>query len=218
MKALFYISILFVFLLFSCTKFGRNITVKGKVVNPITGTTYSNLKVQLVKSESLSLPGGFKEIKHTFTDENGNFEINASRISKIWVQIQSGSELYVLGWYQDGEYISDNFRATAQKRETMEADFHVVPYSYSKLIINNVNCQDSNDLLVLYRQNQFETLDGAFGWEHEGCAYWETNGYSEILMGNQYYKWEVTRGGITEVFYDTVFYSAGEQSTYEINY
>lgn len=174
--------------------------------------------MQLVKSQSLSLPGGFKEIKHTYTDGNGEFEINASRLGTIWVQIQSGSDLYVLGWYQNGEYISDNFRTTAQKRKTMEADFHLVPYSYSKLIINNVNCQGPSDLFKLYRQNQLGTLDGSFGWVHEGCVYWETNGYSEILMGDVYYKWEVTRGGNTEIFYDTIFYPAGESITYEINY
>ena len=189
----------------SCTKIGRNITIKGKVINPLTNVTYEGIKVQLVKSQSFSLPGGFKEIKHTFTDENGEFELNATRLGDVWVQAQSGSDLYVLGWYQDEEYISSNFRTTAQKRKTMEADFHVVPYSFAKLIINNVNCQGPDDLFVLFRENQLGTIDDIFGWEHEGCVYWETNGYSEILMGEVYYRWEVTRGGNTEVFYDTVF-------------
>jgi hypothetical protein len=34
----------------------------------------------------------------------------------------------------------------------------------------------------------------------------------------RYYRWEVTRSGITETFYDTIYLEAGEQRTYEILY
>ena len=45
MKALFYISILFVFVLFSCTKFGKNVTIDGRVENPITGEGISGAEI-----------------------------------------------------------------------------------------------------------------------------------------------------------------------------
>ncbi|MDX1651105.1 MAG: hypothetical protein R3277_01350 [Brumimicrobium sp.] len=204
----------------SCTKVGRNITVKGKVINPITGTRYPDLKVQLVKSQSLSLPGGFKEIKHTFTDENGEFELNATRLGKIWVQVQSGSDLYVIGWYQDGEYISDNFRTTAQKRKTMEADFHVVPYGEMILHIKNQNCQGPNDTLELYLDGSFITYTNQQGLltTLTGCADAMGNP-QKFPMGERYYHWVVKRDGFPdEIVYDTVFVQPNQETILEVFY
>jgi hypothetical protein len=44
MKVLFYF-VVFITLI-SCTKFGKNVTVKGKVVNPVTG---QGIEIQLLK-------------------------------------------------------------------------------------------------------------------------------------------------------------------------
>ncbi|MGM0478350.1 MAG: hypothetical protein ACQERC_03930 [Bacteroidota bacterium] len=217
MKTPIYIPLVLAFLLFSCTKFGRNITIKGKVVNPITGTTYSDLKVQLVKSQSLSLPGGKKEIKHTFTDENGGFELNATRLGKIWVQIQSGSDLYVRGWYQDGKYISDNFRTTAQKRETMEADFHVVPYGGMKISIYNVNCGGASDELILEVTPPFPYSAIVSPVTRYGC-YNQEGSPSEVPMGNYEIKWTIIRGGTTEVFSENLFVPENGIGELTINY
>lgn len=96
MRSLIIIGLVIITSIIACTKVGRNITIKGKVINPLANVTYEGIKVQLVKSQSLSLPGGYKEIKHTFTDENGAFELNATRLGEVWVQAQSGSDLYVV--------------------------------------------------------------------------------------------------------------------------
>ena len=100
-----------------------------------------------------------------------------------------------------------------------EINFEYAPCAYSKLIINNVNCQGTDDQFVLFRQDEIGSLaQGSQGWEHLGCTYWETNGFSDIPMGRRFYRWEVTRSGITTIYHDTVYYPPGEYITYEINY
>ncbi|OFZ16692.1 MAG: hypothetical protein A3D92_03515 [Bacteroidetes bacterium RIFCSPHIGHO2_02_FULL_44_7] len=49
-------------LLSTCTKDGKNITVQGRVYNPVTGEGISDCEIRLVK-ESLELPGGNKTLE-----------------------------------------------------------------------------------------------------------------------------------------------------------
>ncbi|PWH84768.1 hypothetical protein DIT68_12620 [Brumimicrobium oceani] len=133
------------------------------------------------------------------------------------MQIQSGSELYVLGWYQDGEYISDNFRATAQKRKTMEADFHVVPYGNIKLNIYNVNCGGAGDEFILEVIPPFPYSAIVSPVSRYGC-YNQEGQPVEVIMGNYEIKWTVNRGGTTEVFSDNLFVPENGVGEMTINY
>ena len=63
-----------IILLISCTKFGKNVTVKGRVLNPITGEGIPNVELELLRGTG-GLPGGYKSVKSTKTDASGNFEI-----------------------------------------------------------------------------------------------------------------------------------------------
>lgn len=78
----------------SCTKFGKNVTVKGVVKNPITDEAYEGLKVQLLVGETFALPGGFKEIKSTETDQNGKFELSAGRTKEEFI-LYVGQTVYL---------------------------------------------------------------------------------------------------------------------------
>ena len=60
---------------FSCTKFGKNVTVKGRVLNPVTGQGIEGAEVKLYKLV------GFYDAKHkaiqsATTDASGYFELN----------------------------------------------------------------------------------------------------------------------------------------------
>ncbi len=94
----------------------------------------------------------------------------------------------------------------------------MAPCAHLKLKITNVNCEGINDTMVLYRKHAIADYYSNNGWLHVGCANWETNGYSDLPMGEIYYKWEVTRNGTTNTFYDTLYLNAGEYKTFEINY
>jgi hypothetical protein len=51
-----------------------------------------------------------------------------------------------------------------------------------------------------------------------GCYNYIGSFFSDVPMGRRFYKWEVTRNGNTETFFDTIYLEAGETRTYEINY
>ncbi len=54
-------------LITSCTKFGRTVTVKGRVINPITGAGIQDAEMILQRGRA-GLPGGNKTVKNVHTD------------------------------------------------------------------------------------------------------------------------------------------------------
>jgi 5-hydroxyisourate hydrolase-like protein (transthyretin family) len=130
MKTIYFLGIL---LILGCTKIGKNVTVKGKVLNPITGQGFANVKVFLLKEE-LKLFGGYKSIKETTTDANGEFEISAYRLSQLDISVQIEQSVYNLGWYQNEKRINavGNNQTSVTKRKVMHADFHAVEYGEFK--------------------------------------------------------------------------------------
>ncbi|MBL1280728.1 MAG: hypothetical protein COA33_010665 [Fluviicola sp.] len=138
-----------------------------------------------------------------------------------------GNRKYVLGVSQP-----DNICYGGLKQYYLESqknnvvNFTYAPCAFSKLIINNTSCFDSNDKLVLFQSDDLENINNNVGWNHNGCVYWETSGgtdgdpigYSSINYGNVYYRWVVTKNNITTTYYDTVYYPVGNFTTYQINY
>jgi hypothetical protein len=65
---------------------------------------------------------------------------------------------------------------------------------------------------------QGDNIVGALSREGEGCYQYESSSFSDVPMGGIYHRWEVTRSGNTETFYDTIYLQEGEQKVYEILY
>ena len=87
------------FAVIGCTKFGKNITVEGRVLNPITNEPISDITVRLIKSKNLQYYGGYKTIKETTSDINGNFELSAGRTGGVWIVADFNYQnYYELGW------------------------------------------------------------------------------------------------------------------------
>jgi hypothetical protein len=205
----------------TCTKFGKNITVKGRVLNPITGEGYAGAIITLKKpSVSLKYNGpGDKPFKEVKTDENGYFEISAMRLSTHITAVcgyGGYQEYYTLGWSDNGKY---TYSLVLDKGKTMHVDYHLVPYGGIQLIINNVNCHGITDHFILYAEGtQYDSKLIGKMIDESGCYYYNPNSFSKVPMGARYYRYEVTRDGVTTVFRDTVFIGKNEQKIYEINY
>jgi|SRR5690554_3530896 len=131
------LNILFLLLIsicfFSCTKFGKNVTIEGRVENPITGEGISGVEIALQK-ETLGIPGGTKSIKEVYTDANGNFELNkfSFRASQVIANTSTAGDYYSIGWHKDGEYVSINSTLEIKKGKKLHVDFHMVPYGELK--------------------------------------------------------------------------------------
>jgi hypothetical protein len=215
MKALFYISTLFVFVLFSCTKIGRNVTIKGKVVNPVTNEPIEGIEAWFQKSTN-GLPGGYKTIKEEITDVNGEFEINASRAGTHYIRLGDVKGNYRLGWYENGAYTGTSVKEV-DKGKVMEVEYHLVPYGDIKVNIYNVNCQGLSDTLILERNYQEKQVGFYQPITLTGCYSVEGNP-TKVPIGNYEIKWTVNRGGTTEVFSDNLFVPENGVGEMTINY
>jgi hypothetical protein len=203
----------------SCTKFGKNMTVKGRVLNPITGEGIPNAPVIMYRS-TLDYPSGSKRVKETTTDSEGYFEISKLSLSKCYVtcHVTEVGDYDPIGWEKTVP-LFDAFTISTKKGKTMHADYYAVPYAHLQLDIHNVSCQGSTDQFKLYSEGtQTDLTNSGLMINEMGCYQFTASGYSKVPMGARYYRWEVTKNAVTTIFYDTLYLAEGEYKTYTINY
>lgn len=214
MKWTYLLLIPLLFIVGGCTKFGKNITVRGQVLNPVTGEGIPNVQIQIVR-EGGGIPGGYKEVKSTTTDEDGNFEISKlGCYSQYYIQAQT--PYYPIGWKENGEP-KGNFRAQIDKHHVVEMDYHTVPYGQLSSHIKNENCEGSTDDMQFRSRMQWESDWGSWSTHREGC-YDVSSSPSVVPMGWRFYETMVIRPSGTYYVYDTVFVSESGVSHIEILY
>jgi len=202
-------------LLYSCTKFGKNITVKGRVLNPITGEGYSGATVELIRTQNLQYEGGYKELKHTITDQNGAFEISAYYAGTVWAQVQVGG--YNLGWLYNGKYYS---MIQVTKGKVMHMDYHIVPYGKLQIRMKNISCFNNLDKVAIYFDGEYmdtKTFMKGLLYEKYGCVD-VLDSPVKTTMGNKYFHWIVTKDNVTSTYYDTIFVNADQTATLNVFY
>ncbi len=216
MRTLF--AVLMILTLSTCTKFGKNVTVKGRVMNPVTGEGIEGAEVKLLRIKG-GYDSSYKTIKSTTTDASGNFELDKYTWSSPVARCEVG-DLYQLGWTKDGgQTFIDNFELEVKKGKITNADFYAVPYAHLQLDIHNTSCQGSMDHFVLYAEGtQVDMSKYGLMIDEMGCYQFTASGHSKVPMGARYYRWEVTKNAVTTIFYDTVYLAEGEYKTYTINY
>lgn len=217
-KSLNILLLLFTVFCFStCTKFGKNVTVKGQVLNPITSQPISGIKVRLIKSQNLKYYGGYKGVKETTTDANGHFELSAGRLGSIWIVTDYNyKDYYDLGWDYDGKYYS---QLKVDKGEVMHVDYHVVSYGKLNLDIKNVNCEGVSDTMRLRNKWEFDE-DGYGSWSplyYTGC-YQKITGASKVPEGKHTYQIEVKRTNMDTIIEFSGIVHKGQLTTIEIKY
>ncbi|MCC6701510.1 MAG: hypothetical protein IT221_08300 [Fluviicola sp.] len=188
----------FIAFLFSCTKFGRTHTAKGRVMNPITGEGIPDVEMKLLKS-TLGLPGGKKSVKEATSNSDGFFEISKSGLNVYYLQCNTSADYYELGWFENGHQIST--AATDYKLKmgkTLHADFYAVPYGNYKIVLNNINCQGPNDSIIINQTNQVNSLLGV-DWIQIGCSGFNSS-FTKCPMGTIFTHYKVVRNGITNEF------------------
>jgi hypothetical protein len=200
----------------SSTKFGKNITIEGRVENPITGEGISGAEIWLLKT-TMGLPGADKEIKTAISDANGNFELNkfSFRADKIRMGDAHG-DYYTIGWHKDGEYVSTNSTLEIKKGKKLYVDFHMVPYGEYRIRINNINCQGINDTIIINQTNQFNNFLG-LDWTLKGCSGY-TTAWDKVPMGTIHTKYTVIRGGISNTYEEDFVVEPNQQNEQVIDY
>ncbi len=203
----------------SCTKFGKNVTVKGRVLNPITGQGIEGAEVKLYKLT------GFYDAKHkaiqsATTDASGYFELNKYTWSSPTVRCEPKDDLYKLGWTKDGgQTFIDNFELNVKKGKVINADFYAIPYGNLQININNTSCFDSNDELKIYRTHSIPSFydDVPNPAIYLGCVN-QTGNMNKAPMGWYKYSGTVTKNGIVTPKKDSIYLNEGETKVWNINY
>lgn len=197
----------------SCGK-NREKTVKGRVLNPVTGEGIANARVILQK-EGGGIPSGLETVEAVYTDANGNFEISSKKMKVNTAQVVLAlDDYYSLGWKKDGV----TYSILSVKKGMNEADYWAVPYGEIKISIHNVNCQGSDDSLFYNRTySSFPEIEVFQPFVLTGC-YDNDGAFAKVPSGNYLIEWTVIRNGVSNSYSHTLLIPANGQASYNIDY
>ena len=208
----------------TCTKFGKNITVTGRVYNPLTGEGFSDVEMIILKEKWAGFNPGHKEVKTTKTDANGYFEmsklggantykVNAKDLNGVYFL---GST--TLGWYVDGEFQASGGSCKLKKGKTTNVELRVVPYGKLSVNIVNQNCQGVTDSFVVVREHSIQGYyDDNNPIIKTGC-YSHYGNYNDVPMGWNKFYGEVHRNGVITYISDSVYLEAGGEAVLNMFY
>jgi hypothetical protein len=210
----------FLFFLSACTKFGKNVTVKGRVLNPITGEGIEGVEVKMWKNKIFSFSSDVKLVKKVTSDLNGYFEIDKLGLSGYDLKCDVSGDYYPLGWTQDGgASFTGNYTLDVKKGKVMHADYYAVPYGNLQINIKNLACFDTNDELSIYRTHSiFNFYDHVPNPAiYMGCVD-QTGNMNKAPMGWYKYSGTVTKNGIILTIKDSIYLNEDETKVWNINY
>jgi hypothetical protein len=209
MKNLLLFSV-FIFILCSCKK-PRTIKIVAK--NAATEERYAGLSYTIVSSRTTANGEKYRTEAEGVLDENGEAveEIKVKTGRSYSVRIGKLDNICYhneLHQYFDSPY-DENGTFTYKFAEC----------AYLKFRYNNINCINEFDQITVNRTTNLENYVGfIIPAVYNGCEDYTMPDFVQVPMGNWYFHWEVTKNGITNNYYDTLFLNAGEQKYYEFNY
>ena len=198
---------------FGCTKLGKNVTIKGKVLNPVTGLGIEGAEVKVLKTAG-GFNGGFKAIKTVKSNSDGSFEISKLSLEHCYVVCHTPLDVdyHQIGWeIKTSVPLYDAFTISVKKGKTMHADYYAVAYGNIKKSIKNTSCFDQNDILVINRKYQLSNLTNSYTGSstYNGCFEFIGNVYSQYPMGWHYMSGYYTKNNITTNFSDSIYIDSG---------
>ncbi len=207
--------IFFALLLFSCNK---KETLKISVKNVVTGEPVVGNTISIVEIFNVSDGVSGSKTKDFYSGQT-----NSEGVLYVTEKFNKNRRYEVfVGQFPEEHCYLNRMGYTWSVGEATDLAFEYAPCAYLKWRIENVNCSGITDNFKLFHEgstigfNNF--AQGNPIREGEGCYFYEASKFSDVPMGERYYRREVTRNGITEIFYDTIYLNAGEFYTYEINY
>ncbi len=195
--------IIAIIVLISCS---RKVTLKGRVLNPVTNQGIEGFTIA-VSADTWELPGGAKLVGETTSDANGDFVLEFKKSGYYFSVYKEG--YYSIGWYQNGEILPGQLSVGNGKN--MKADFYAVPYGKLQINIKNMSCFDSSDKVMIYFDGESDdswTFNHGLLYEKHGCID-VMDSKVQSTMGYKYFRWVSIKNNITTTYYDTVFVDEG---------
>ncbi|MNU64092.1 hypothetical protein D3C71_533620 [compost metagenome] len=210
---LIFAAVLLLLTVSTCTKFGKNVYVEGRVYDPITGEGIPNISLKIYRTKTnFSIgdpPPHPKILKQTTTDENGFYKMEdlADAFKKVYVQLNE-EDYYLVG---PNTY-------PVKKGKKNRVDFEIVPAGHYKLVVNNVNCQGPGDTIIISQTDQFGALP-EIDRIITGC---DSDGYYpyffKMPMGTIYTQYTVKRNGVVNSYSVNFEVLPGQDNIQTINY
>lgn len=201
----------------SCTKIGKNITAEGYVIDPVTGKGIKDVKISITKA----IPGksiSYQEVKPTFSDENGYFEISKLGGSKDYYIEADVSYYFNIGWKIDNVSYPSN-KAKIKKGEKTYVELQLLPFGCLEWNVQNVNCEGSSDLMQYRRKHQFdEEFESSPYFYTQGCYNFVSTQCVKMKSGKHIFEITVTRPSGITIHYDTAYVDADGISEYNMFY
>lgn len=216
-----YAYIILLGVLLACTKDGKNITVKGRVYNPVTGAGIPNCEIRLLKTTSGSpgTSGGYEDVATVYTDNDGYYELNHTSMFVRYVGCYPDQNEYEeIGWVKDGIQTGNTSFEKVNLGKYTYLDCEVVTYGLLNSHVQNVNCEGASDEMIVRKKYQFTGWDSYWSPVKQGCYNQSSTEPVILPIGLYVFETKVTRpSGVTYV-YDTVFVSEAGISNLEILY
>ena len=204
------IALLMIATLSTCTKFGKNVYVDGRVYNPITGEGIPNIPVRLYRNTLDAkdpLGVGSKTLETTTTDANGYYKVEhlSTPFNKVWIRLNN-LDYYPIGWVDFG----NQGEAGIKKGKKNHLDYQMVPYGYLKQTIKNTSCFDQTDTLFFKREYQISNISNLSDINvlYEGCIDFNS-GYYKFPMGLYVISGYCKKNGVVTNFSDSIYITAG---------
>jgi hypothetical protein len=213
-----------VLFLLGCTKFGKNITMKGRVLNPITGEGIAGAEIKLWKDYfNFTYEGGKKMIKSTTSGADGSFEISKLSLSadKIQCNMSPAGAYYDIGWTKDNgaSFTGAGDDLAVKKGKTVHADYYAVPYGNLKYTIKNTSCFDQSDTLLLNIKYQISNINISYSSTiYAGCFEYIGSVYSKRPMGWYYFSGYYKKNNVVTTFKDSIYITAGGYHEWVFHY
>jgi len=173
-----------------------------------TGQPMPYLHYFVVELNSGTFGEKSKTVREGDLDANGeaNFSMKIKNTTHGIRVVQPENNCYV-----------ENLSLTFGSKEDFYADFKFAPCAFLQYAITNINCESVNDKIEMYFSR---FIDNNYGspWIILGCEGYVPSHYSQVPMGNYYFKWIVTRSGVSNTFYDTIYMEENSYTDYELNY
>ncbi len=194
--------------LFSCTKDGKNITVRGRIYNPVTGEGISDCEIRLLKTTSGSPgnSGSYEAVATVTPDADGYYELNHTSIFGRYMGCYFDTDKYdEIGWVKDG---SQTFNVSFEKVKLgriTDLDCQAIPFGQLLVNFDNINCEGASDEMQFRIKTHFETEYSSWSPVLSGCYSFTASSPGKVPMGYRYYQMKVTRPSGTYYVYDTVY-------------
>jgi hypothetical protein len=202
-----------VFLLISCRQ-KREEIFHIKAINPVTMLPYAGLEWGVSATKT-----GYDGEKQVY-EKSGVLDANGE--AWLTLKVKEG-RTYNIGCIKPANtcYVKQiKFTYAVQDPAKPTFLFEFAPCAILKLKIKNISCSGPADyfkLTFLGTEVDPTYFNGATIKEEYGCYELESD-FSNVPMGERYYKWEVTKNGFTNTYFDTVDLAAGETRIFQINY